>query len=65
MAERQGFEPWVPLPGQLISSELRSATLAPLQENLLCKFSRSVYRVSAIHRLKLKLYKTLYFFQIV
>ncbi len=32
MAERQGFEPWVPLPGQLISSQLHSTTLAPLRE---------------------------------
>ena len=30
LAERQGFEPWVPLPGQLISSESDSAALAPL-----------------------------------
>ena len=31
MAERQGFEPWVPLPGQLLSRQPRSATPASLR----------------------------------
>jgi hypothetical protein len=30
MAERQGFEPWVPAKAHLISNQARSATPAPL-----------------------------------
>ena len=31
MAEREGFEPSVPLPAHLISSQAHSATLSPLR----------------------------------
>ena len=31
MAERQGFEPWVPARTHLISSQAHSAALAPLR----------------------------------
>ena len=34
LAERQGFEPWGQLPGQLLSRQLHSATLPPLQKPL-------------------------------
>src|ERR1039457_5604889 len=44
-AEREGFEPSDPLPGQLISSESDSAALAPLQMSTLSG-SRVIFHIS-------------------
>ena len=41
MAERQGFEPWVPLQVQRISNPSRSSTPAPLRADLLLGFTHA------------------------
>ncbi len=37
MAERQGFEPWVPVKAQRFSRPPRSTTPAPLRAGLACR----------------------------
>ena len=45
VAERQGFEPWVPVKVQRISNPPRSSTPAPLQRgNVLCAASKGLDR---------------------
>ena len=50
VAERQGFEPWVPARTHLISSQAHSAALAPLLKDLrlcLCRLARACSFLSA------------------
>jgi hypothetical protein len=58
VAERVGFEPTVPLPGQLLSRQPDSAALAPLHAVTICRGRDSnPYRLSPTSTSSLRVYQ--------